>query len=120
MTLELLASGLTDSAAYLYDHDSNRVAAAIGSVSTGYTYDRAGQLVSRVDGGSPTSFSLMGQWLSTARLGAMRTFAVTFEAPIGTILRDGQLLPGSSAVAVFRAVGSSPLGYIPRTAFVEP
>jgi hypothetical protein len=41
----------------LYDHDANRVAAAIGSVSTGYTYDRAGQLVSRVDGGSPTSYS---------------------------------------------------------------
>jgi hypothetical protein len=31
-----------------YDHDSNRVSAAIGSTSTGYIYDRAGQLVSRV------------------------------------------------------------------------
>ena len=39
----------TDSAAYLCDHDANRVAAAIGSRSVGYTYDRAGQLVSRVD-----------------------------------------------------------------------
>jgi len=38
----IAASGLTDSAAYLYDHDSNRVAAAIGSVSTGYVYDPPG------------------------------------------------------------------------------
>ena len=32
------------------------MAAAIGSASTGYTYDRAGQLISRVDGSSPTSY----------------------------------------------------------------
>jgi YD repeat-containing protein len=73
LTLELLASGLTDSAAYLYDHDSNRVAAAIGSVSTGYVYDRAGQLVSRVDGGSPTYFSY-------DRFGNQTQAAVAFNA----------------------------------------
>jgi RHS repeat-associated protein len=56
------AAGLDAAQGYVYDHDSNRVAAATGSASVSYAYDRTGQLLSLDDEGHDPELFAYDAW----------------------------------------------------------
>jgi RHS repeat-associated protein len=56
------AAGLDAAQGYVYDHDSNRVAAATGTGSVSYAYDRTGQLLSLDDEGHDPELFAYDAW----------------------------------------------------------
>ncbi|MBI2781730.1 MAG: hypothetical protein HYX55_08050, partial [Chloroflexi bacterium] len=91
------ASGLTLSASYAYDRDTNRSSATLGGTLTTYAYDRSGELISRTDGGVTTYLAYDAYGNQTASAPAVnQNTAATYDLADRLVSLDP---PGQAATS---------------------